>query len=396
MATIRKRGNTYQIRVSCGYDILGNQVIQNKTWTPDKDMTPKQIEKELNRQAILFEEACNSGYQNTAVKFQDFAQEWFKVYAETKLKTQTIRNYHNCEKKVYKAIGHLRMDKINPRTIQSFIVDLAGEKRYDLKGRELPPYSPKTVRNYISFISTIFDYAIKMQMLSDNPCKNVVMPSKKTKERKLYTLEEVQKMLDLFEEESEANYKYTIFFTLAAFTGLRRGELLGLEWKDIDWENDLIKVVRTSEYTKEKGIYTDTPKTESSKRFIKLPPELMQKLKDFKAWQDGYKAKLGTKWIECDRLFTKTDGTPMGMRQAYKFFERFCAKTGMRFVNIHSFRHFNASVLISNGVDVKTVQGCLGHSCATTTLNIYAHSFQEAQARAMDSVASCILKKKAT
>ena len=101
MATIRKRGNTYQIRVSCGYDILGNQVIQNKTWTPDKDMTPKQIEKELNRQAILFEEACNSGYQNTAVKFQDFAQEWFKVYAETKLKTQTIRNYHNCEKKVY-------------------------------------------------------------------------------------------------------------------------------------------------------------------------------------------------------------------------------------------------------------------------------------------------------
>lgn len=63
----------------------------------------------------------------------------------------------------------------------------------------------------------------------------------------------------------------------------------------------------------------------------------------------------------------------------------------MRFVNIHSFRHFNASVLINNGADVKTVQGCLGHSCATTTLNIYAHSFQEAQARAMDSVASCIL-----
>lgn len=103
---------------------------------------------------------------------------------------------------------------------------------------------------------------------------------------------------------------------------------------------------------------------------------------------------LGTKWIECDRLFTKMDGTPMGMRQPYKYFERFCERTGMRFVNIHSFRHFNASILINNGVDVKTVQGCLGHSCATTTLNIYAHSFQEAQARAMDSVASCILSRK--
>ena len=156
----------------------------------------------------------------------------------------------------------------------------------------------------------------------------------------------------------------------------------------------MLSVVRTSEYTKEKGIYTDTPKTESSQRVLKLPDELMQKLKAFQEWQNGCKRELGSKWIECDRLFTKTDGSPMGMRQPYKFFERFCKKTGMRFVNIHSFRHFNASILISNGVDVKTVQGCLGHSSATTTLNIYAHSFQEAQARAMICVADYITGKK--
>lgn len=393
MATIRKRGNTYQIRVSCGYDTLGNQVIQTKSWKPEKGMTPKQIEKELNRQAVLFEEACLNGYQSTAVKFQDFAEEWFRQYAETKLKTQTVRSYHNNEKKVYKAIGHLRMDKITPRTIQSFVTDLLSEKRYDGKGNKVPAYSPKTIRNYISFISSIFDYAVKMQILSANPCRNVTLPSRGQKERDVYSLEEVQKMLELFESESEANYKYTIFFTLAAFTGLRRGELLGLEWKDIDFENDLLSVVRTSEYTKEKGIYTDTPKTASSKRMIKLPHELTAKLKDFQAWQNEYKTRLGTKWIEHDRLFTKTDGSPMGMRQPYKFFERFCKRTGMRFVNIHSFRHFNASILIMNGVDVRTVQGCLGHSNATTTLNIYAHSFQEAQARAMESAAYCILNR---
>ena len=373
---------------------MGNQVTRNKTWIPEEGLTAKQIEKELNRQAVMFEESCNSGFQTTVKKFQNFAEDWFREYAETKLKTQTVRCYHNCEKKVYERLGHLRMDKITSRTIQTFIVDIISEKRYDSKGKELPPYAPKTVRNYISFISSIFDYAVKMQQLSYNPCKNVALPSKRAKEREVYTLDEVQHMLELFESESEANYKYTIFFTLAAFTGLRRGELLGLEWKDIDWKNNLLRVVRTSEYTKEKGIYTDTPKTESSKRFIKLPPELMQKLKEFRDWQDEYKNKLGTKWIECDRLFTKLDGSPMGMRQPYKYFERFCERTGMRFVNVHSFRHFNASILINNGVDVKTVQGCLGHSCATTTLNIYAHSFQEAQARAMDSVASCILKKR--
>lgn len=83
----------------------------------------------------------------------------------------------------------------------------------------------------------------------------------------------------------------------------------------------------------------------------------------------------------------------MGMCSPYKFFEKFCKRTGMRFVSIHSFRHFNATAMILNGVDVKTVQACLGHNNPTTTLNIYAHSFQEAQAMAMDSVANCIYGK---
>lgn len=232
-----------------------------------------------------------------------------------------------------------------------------------------------------------------MQVLTNNPCKNVVLPSKKANDREVYSLDEVQQMLELFENESEVNYKYTIFFTLAAFTGLRRGELLGLEWKDVDFEDNIISVRRTSNYTAKKGIYTDTPKTESSVRFIKLPPKVIQKLKAFQDWQNGYKAKLGTKWVECDRLFVKWNGEPMNNNTPYFWLREFCEANNFRFCDIHSLRHFYASALINKGVDVKTVQGCLGHSCATTTLNIYAHSFQEAQARAMDSVASCILKK---
>lgn len=88
MATIRKRGNTYQIRVSCGYDVHGKQVEQSMTWKPTAGMTARQIEKELNRQAVMFEEACMNGQIVTAVKFEDFARQWFKDYAEIKLKTQ--------------------------------------------------------------------------------------------------------------------------------------------------------------------------------------------------------------------------------------------------------------------------------------------------------------------
>ena len=133
-------------------------------------------------------------------------------------------------------------------------------------------------------------------------------------------------------------------------------------------------VVRTSEWTKEKGIYTDTPKTKSSNRMLKIPSELTDKLLLFKEWQNRYKTNIGSKWVENDRLFTKWNGEPMGMRSPYKFFEKFCKRTGMRFVSIHSFRHFNATAMILNGVDVKTVQACLGHNDANTTLNYYAHA----------------------
>lgn len=394
MATIRKRGNSYQIRVSCGYDTNGKQVEQSITWKPAEGMTEKQIEKELKRQTVLFEEACNNGFLTASTKFEDFAEQWFRDYASINLKLQTIRSYESLKKRAYTYLGHMRLDKITVRTIQKFVSILSGTASGNEKaGMPIPEggLAPKTVRNYVTFVSTVFDYAVKLQMIQTNPCRNVTLPKLTTKERTVYTLEEVQAMLTFFEEENETNMKYVIFYTLAAFTGLRRGELLGLEWKDIDWDNHLISVERTSAWTKEKGTYTDTPKTDSSVRIIKIPEVIIEKLQEYKKWQDEYKASMGSKWIEHDRLFTKVNGEPMGLRSPYKFYEKFCERTGLRFVNIHSFRHFNASIMILKGVDVKTVQACLGHNDATTTLKIYAHSFRKAQAMAMDSVADCIL-----
>lgn len=390
MATIRKRGNSYQIRVSCGYDTNGNQVERSMTWKPEPKMTEKQIQKELNRQAVMFEEACSKGQVNTAMKFQDFAENWFKEYAEIKLKAQTIRCYRYFTDRVYKAIGHMRMDKITTRTIQHFITQLIDTKKCDNSGNNL---SPKTIKNYISFVSSVFDFAVKQQLVSSNPCRNVSLPTLIQKERRVYTMEEIQQILELLENEKDEYYQFVMFFQIAIFTGLRKGEILGLEWKDFDFESCLMDVRRNSLWTKEKGIYTDTPKTKGSIRMLKIPSELAVQLLEYKAYQDNYKASLGNKWIENDRLFTKADGSPMSVRAPRRFLENFCKKYNLRYCNIHSFRHFNASVMIMNGVDVKTVQACLGHNDANTTLNIYAHSFQEAQARAMSSVADCILSK---
>ena len=189
-------------------------------WTPDPKMTEKQIEKELQRQLT---------------------------------------------KRVCAAIGHIRLDKLTTREIQKFINSLAKD---GVNEHTVKPLSRKTMIHYLSFISTIIDYAIKMDMLSDNPCRRVTIPKGSKKERKILTIEETEEVFRLLRT---ASLKYRAFFTLDIYIGMRRGEMLGLEWKDIDFQTEVIHIQRTSNYTKSKGIYTDTTKTESSVRFVKVP-----------------------------------------------------------------------------------------------------------------------------
>ena len=320
-------------RVSCGYDTNGKQIVRQKTWTPDKNMTPKQIEKEVNRQAVLFEEECKNGYQSKAIKFEAFAEEWFAEYAKPNLRNTTYERLLQLRKRIYGAIGHLRMDKITPRQIQFFVNSLSKEGANERTGK---PLAPKTIRHNLSLISDIFSYAVKMGVVSYNPCSKVTIPKGEAKEKMIYTIEEVTKFLKLLESEP---LKYRVFFNLAVFSGFRRGELLGLEWKDVDFENNLISVRRTSCYTAKQGIYTDTTKTKRSQRTIKFPASVMELLKKFKAEQDELAQQVGDKWIDSDRLFVKWNGEPMNNNTPYFWLNEFCEKHGLPFYGLHSFRH---------------------------------------------------------
>lgn len=388
MANIRRRGNTYQIRVSCGYYTNGKQVSQTMTWKPNEGMTPKQIEKEVQRQAWLFEEKCLKGQVTATVKFEEFAEQWFEEYAKLNLRNTSYERMKQLTNRVYPAIGYLRLDKITGRHIQQFVNDLMLNGKNMLNGN---PISRKTVVHHLSFISDVFAYAVKMDMISDNPCRKVTVPKGEKKEKEIYTIKEVEQLLTLLEQEP---MKYRTFFTLAIYSGFRRGELLGLEWKDIDFENSIISVRRTSNYSAKRGIYTDTTKTKKSQRSLKFPPVVMNMLKEFQQEQNMEKERLGNKWVDCDRLFTKWNGAPMNNQTPYGWLKEFCEKNNMRFCDVHSMRHFNASVLINSGVDAAAVSSALGHSCVGTTTNIYCHVFQEAQVRVSDAITAALDFKK--
>lgn len=385
MATIKKRGDSYLIRVSCGYNVNGKHKEQSMTWKPDEGMTKKQIEKELNRQAVMFEESVNHGFKTSAMKFQELAEEWFENYAKNALRSTTYERMLQLTHRVYPAIGHLRIDKITARHLQGFVNSLAKEGANEKTGN---PLAPKTIRHNLSFISDVFSYAVRMDLVSDNPCRKVTIPKGEVKEKPIYSQEEIAQLLTAINGEDT---KYRAFFYLIAYSGFRRSEMLGLEWKDIDFENNIISIKRTSNYTSERGIYTDTTKTKRSKRVLKISTYIMDILKELKDEQDEEALRLGDKWVESDRLFVKWNGEPMNNQTPYGWLKEFCEKNDMPFYGIHSFRHFAASALISSGLDVVTVSGALGHCNSGTTLNVYAHMFQTAQARvaqAMDGAFS--------
>ena len=393
MATIKKRGDSYQIVVSCGYDSHGKHVRRTTTWTPTPGMTARQIEKELNRRATLFEERVkNGGAASGSVKFEVFAEQWFTSYAEKQLKESTVARYRKLTARIYKALGAKRIDHINVAAVQSFIDNLGepGVRQPQKKNTGQPldvPLSSKTIRHYLSLISVILESAVKQDIIPSNPCRKVTLPPIDSKEKGIYTLDEAARFLELLENE---DWQYRMFFTLAVYTGLRRGELLGLEWKDIDFDGSTVSISRNSLYTGRKGAYTDTTKTRQSRRVMKLPAALSAKLKQYRVWQLERRLKLGDQWTDTDRLFTRWNGEPMFPNTPYLWLSRFCDRNGLRRVGIHSFRHLNATLLINAGVDIRTTSALLGHSTTTTTLNIYAHTFAEAQARASEAVADVL------
>ena len=380
MANITKRGDTYRIKVSCGYDVNGKQVIKSMTYKPDTTKSDKWNEKELQRQAVLFEESCKQGQSVTAAKFETFAREWFKDYAELKLKRLTLNRYHQMEKRAYAALGHIRVDKITPLDIQRYVRSLMADG-----------LSPQTVKGNVRFISVILNYAVKKRIITFNPCVTVDYPTEQSKERDFYSVEEVKKLFELLQSEKEDKKPFALFFTLAAYTGARKGELLGLEWKDFDFDNNTLSINRAYYYSAiDRAYFTDTPKTKTSRRSLKLPAHVMETLSQYREWQDQQKEICGGSWVDTDRLFTRLDGKPMRPNAPGCYLDNLCKRTGMRKVTVHSFRHFNASALINSGIDVVTVQTALGHSTASTTLSIYSHSFNNAQTRAMEAIANVI------
>jgi integrase len=181
---------------------------------------------------------------------------------------------------------------------------------------------------------------------------------------------------------------------IAFLCGLRLGEILGLEWRDIDFRKRTLSVCRASQYVTGTGIITKRPKTEGSTRTIAIPKTLVELLEKYKLERNEEVEKLGSLWNGTARLFTQWDGKPMHPSAITHWFQRFLKRTGVPVLNFHTLRHSSATMMIVQGIHPKTISNRLGHANISTTMDIYGHALESPDREAADKLADILTKKK--
>lgn len=247
------------------------------------------------------------------------------------------------------------------------------------------------MKRYNALISGIFRHAVLQNIIMVNPCTRVRTPRNTAKEASYLDEDEA---LRLFEELETAPEPYRTAARLCMFMGMRRGELCGLSWSDIDFEHSIISIRRNVLYNAADGLYEDTPKTNSSIRDIKVSDSIMEMLKEYRERQKAYSQELGDKWENTGKVFTNDFGGWLRPDSFSKWFARFCKEKGFDNIHVHTLRHTSATLMIMSGVPIRVVSQRLGHNSTTVTNDIYAHVVQRADEMASSALDKVLFKKK--
>ena len=262
----------------------------------------------------------------------------------------------------------------------------AGQKVKDFFNviEDTSPLSPATVHSYHRTISSILERAVKWRIIAINPADGVELPSLAGHKARYLDEPDAKRMLQLLQAEP-IKWRVPIMFDL--LSGLRRAELLGLRWQDIDMDAQVVHIVQTSNYVAGHGVYVGTPKTEGSDRYLKVSQTAIMILLEYKEWQEDMKAKVGDAWEgteEDDCIFTNEVGRPMFPTSLTQWMGKFIKRTGLPSSSVHSLRHTYASLLIADGTPLVVVSGNLGHTQVSTTNDIYSHVIASAEAKAAE------------
>ena len=376
MASIRKRGSSYLLVVSMGYDYKGNRIKpKQRTVHPPEGLTNKQKEKWLNEQAILFERECKGLPQEVdrSITLAKYTELWLREIAPGKLAKSTLARERQDIDRFLPVLGNLKLTELRPEHFRQLYADLR-KKKNQKTGK---PLSECTVEGVHACLCGILSDAMEGGFLDHNPAWRTYRYAGKKKEKVIADEATTQRLIAALEEES---LKYETYFKLIIATGMRRGECCGLQWGDINWDERSIHIQRNVVKVTGEDIIVKETKTVAGDRYVYFSLEMESLLKEFQrecAWEtETYD---GRKLEDADYIFRRHGSRlPMTPTTFTWRFKLILKKHGLpTALNVHSLRHTNASLLIAGGADVATVAGLLGHSQPSTTLDIYTHAFDK-------------------
>lgn len=383
MASIQaKKNGTYLIRISCGTDGNGRPIARSRIFKPSRpDLSYQKLHKEIEMFTEAFKREVGQELDDrnpNHITFSAFCEKYSSIKKPT-LSPLTFAFYQKIiQTQLIPMFGTMKINEIRSYHVQQYIDFLANQKTRE-DGRE-GEISASTVKRYTTVLRSILTLAYKLQYMEEDVglSRRLEFPKEQTVEANAFTEEETQNILHALNQES---LHIQVLIQIALFTGMRRGEIVGLKWEDIDFENRLISIKRSIYKPKNGKAEEKEPKSKSSIRTISIPDLLCQKLMQYREQQNRHISYMGDAWYDLHYIFTEEDGHVMNPHTPTKQFAHFLKRHGIRHLKFHGLRHTSATLLLANGCDIKTVSARLGHADIETT-NRYVHALESSDRKA--------------
>lgn len=376
--SIRKRehgkGHSWQITIELPKDpITGKRVRRYKTVEGTK--------KEAERAMHEYIREIEKGYYVTDSKITigEWIDTWLEVYIAPNVSPTTLSRYEGMIKRYIKPIiGHMQVQQLNTLAVQAWV---NGLKVSPSSGK---PMAAATIKHAYHVLKGSMDKAVLAGVIPRSPCVSIMLPKGQKKAAVIYDEMQIKQLIS-----AAKGTEMELVIDMELCLGLRRGELLGLWWQDIDWEKKQVHIVRNRVVVNGKAVVKE-PKTANSVRTIDMPEQLMQKLRKHKLACTANRMRLGSAYTDSDYIIVHPDGKPIYPEYLSQMLTKLQKRAGLPLCRFHDLRHLCATIMLLQGVNVKVAQERLGHKDITTTMNIYSHVLPSSARDAAEKIGSLV------
>ena len=321
--------------------------------------TKKQAQDELEK--LRYEVKTGKYFKpNKRMRFEEVYKQWLEQYQNTFKRSTLSHTVYLVEKYLLPSIANVYIDKLTTYDCQQVINNAFKA-------------TPSMINLLTSYLRNILDYARRLDLIKTNVALDVIKPKQKDKpeeKKNFYTRDELIRYL---ETAKSIGLKQYAIFRVLSFSGMRIGELTALEWQDVSFMSNTIRINKTIARDNKGRAFVQSPKTKACNRLINMDGETMEILKELK--------ERSLNSSNHDRVFSSSKGGILYQSTLYRFNRKIAEAAGLTRIKLHGFRHTHATLLLQSGVNIKDVQYRLGHSKIDTTLNIYAHVVNDDNAK---------------